>query len=598
MKNLFVKKLKKIITKNSFMKTLVISNLFFSIVPIIVLGIWFCNIYVGNMRKTIYEANASLFNQISYRINDYFEKTIATDENLFLNSSLQKDILTYDASDDSEMRNRIVGQLDTTRRSNKDIKAIFFLTNSGKIIDTGEYSLYNEIYPTMRNILQTQQGSGKTFFKYMLSDKTQDSRFILYRYVRGVSSDTVLKPIGVSAIVCDVKNIRDIFANNTAIYQSSYFLLDNENKIIASALAGGLSEVETSLADIKDGTITEIQDSKFLQQTSDVGYTKWKLAAFTPYKVIDEKTGDIIKLILIVIFILTVFLIATLLFLNMEIASPIKQLTEAFKIVSAGDRNYRISHMSNNEFKIIEEGFNEMLDQSNELTRNIFNTQQKLYEAELSKSELLMDSLQQQINSHFLFNTLTTIRGMALNNKTDSMAVMINSLVAILRYSTQKADFTSLGDEMKYIDVYLKIQNARYSNRFALINNISDMSLLECRTIKLILQPFIENAIMHAFKETQETCVITIDARKEETALVVSISDNGCGMSGERLSWLREKLDAWDSQWKEDGKRNIGLANVQKRLKIYCGEEYGLSVKSETGKGTTFYLKMTYQKND
>ena len=124
------------------------------------------------------------------------------------------------------------------------------------------------------------------------------------------------------------------------------------------------------------------------------------------------------------------------------------------------------------------------------------------------------------------------------------------------------------------------------------------MSLLECRTIKLILQPFIENAIMHAFKETQETCVITIDARKEETALVVSISDNGCGMSGERLSWLREKLDAWDSQWKEDGKRNIGLANVQKRLKIYCGEEYGLSVKSETGKGTTFYLKMTYQKND
>ena len=468
MKNLFVKKLKKIITKNSFMKTLVISNLFFSIVPIIVLGIWFCNIYVGNMRKTIYEANASLFNQISYRINDYFEKTIATDENLFLNSSLQKDILTYDASDDSEMRNRIVGQLDTTRRSNKDIKAIFFLTNSGKIIDTGEYSLYNEIYPTMRNILQTQQGSGKTFFKYMLSDKTQDSRFILYRYVRGVSSDTVLKPIGVSAIVCDVKNIRDIFANNTAIYQSSYFLLDNENKIIASALAGGLSEVETSLADIKDGTITEIQDSKFLQQTSDVGYTKWKLAAFTPYKVIDEKTGDIIKLILIVIFILTVFLIATLLFLNMEIASPIKQLTEAFKIVSAGDRNYRISHMSNNEFKIIEEGFNEMLDQSNELTRNIFNTQQKLYEAELSKSELLMDSLQQQINSHFLFNTLTTIRGMALNNKTDSMAVMINSLVAILRYSTQKADFTSLGDEMKYIDVYLKIQNARYSNRFAL----------------------------------------------------------------------------------------------------------------------------------
>lgn len=216
----------------------------------------------------------------------------------------------------------------------------------------------------------------------------------------------------------------------------------------------------------------------------------------------------------------------------------------------------------------------------------------KEYKDKLVLLDAQMKSLEARINSHFLFNTLESINSMAELNDNKDIATMSLALGNMFRYTIKtKSELVTLADELKHVDDYVSIQSIRFSNKFHLVQDIPE-ELLKEKVLKLILQPLVENALYHGLNYCTTGDRITIRAKKEENRLYLSVSDNGQGMTAETLEKIQSRLNE-EPQFTELGHRSgqsIGLKNIHSRIELYYGKEYGLTVQSEQGSGTTISI--------
>lgn len=224
-------------------------------------------------------------------------------------------------------------------------------------------------------------------------------------------------------------------------------------------------------------------------------------------------------------------------------------------------------------------------------------------EPELSEneyvSELLMErarahALQSQINPHFLYNTLDTIRSHAISRNQREIAEMTEALARIFRYSiSKKSDTVTFSEELYNIDKYLLIQQYRFQNRFEIIKRFDktdERVMMELRMPILTIQPIIENAIYHGLEPKSGIGHIVISAYLTESLFIINIYDNGVGMDEEQLEQIRRKLHNKEilsgSANKEGNHSGIAITNVNSRIKHYFGEDYGLDIMSTKGVGT------------
>lgn len=215
---------------------------------------------------------------------------------------------------------------------------------------------------------------------------------------------------------------------------------------------------------------------------------------------------------------------------------------------------------------------------------------ERIYARKMLNKQAEIDALQSQINPHFLYNTLDSIRGKALMQDSEEIAEMTEALSTFFRYSISNRNNTvTLEEELENIQNYLKIQMFRFDNRFRLnIIDIDQKVLEKCKLPKLTLQPIIENTILHGIERKLGSSTITISATKTEKRFILTISDNGCGMSEETLLSLQAKMRGEDNSSLEYSSKRTGIAlpNVNRRIKLLFGEEYGLKVLSTLGLGT------------
>ena len=206
------------------------------------------------------------------------------------------------------------------------------------------------------------------------------------------------------------------------------------------------------------------------------------------------------------------------------------------------------------------------------MAQNIHEQEQK------RKSEL--KALQSQINPHFLYNTLDSIIWMAEGKKNEEVVLMTASLARLLRQSISNEDeLVSIGQEAEYARSYLTIQKMRYKDKLEFQIDISP-AIFGVKIIKLVLQPIIENAIYHGLKYKDSKGFLIVRGYQEGEKAVLEVEDNGVGMDEETLSHIFEKHKV---NYHSNG---VGVYNVQKRLKLYYGEEYGIVYKSKKNEGT------------
>ena len=207
----------------------------------------------------------------------------------------------------------------------------------------------------------------------------------------------------------------------------------------------------------------------------------------------------------------------------------------------------------------------------------------------LKKAEL--KALQSQINPHFLYNTLDTIMWLVAVNENEKAIEMIESLSVFFKTGLSKGmDWIPVEREIEHVKSYLYIQQSRYNDILQYVIDISP-DIMQYEILKMTLQPIVENAIYHGIKNKVNGGVITIQGKIEEKFLVFLISDTGVGMEEKEVTRLNHMMKENKVSY-EDCENGFGLYNVNRRIKLYCGEESGITVESQVEEGTKVYIRM------
>lgn len=300
---------------------------------------------------------------------------------------------------------------------------------------------------------------------------------------------------------------------------------------------------------------------------------------------IQESVGivnTVLLITLLVIIIVVSITITILLSANRVSAKKtyvVDEIVEAFKNVEKGDLHSRLNINSNNEFAVIANSYNIMVDSLSSL---IERNRQQAQDAVLSR----IKQLESQFNPHFLFNSLENVRFMMRSNP-QAADEMIICLSRLMRYSISNSELVTLCEEMEYTSDYLKILNYRFANRFKCSLDCPE-ELGDITIPPLVLQPIIENSVKHGMQGRNEICV-QITVFLKDGQLYIEISDDGAGMSEKRLYQVREEL--MSSKTDID---HIGIRNVHQRIQLIYGAEYGLTIESMYDRGTTVRFNLPF----
>ncbi len=267
--------------------------------------------------------------------------------------------------------------------------------------------------------------------------------------------------------------------------------------------------------------------------------------------------------------------------LSRHLAKPVNQMDQAMEAVRKGDYSVRLDLHREDEFGRLADSFNSMTEEyCLNLERSI------LRQKELNATQIRM--MQAQLNPHFLYNTLDSIKWLGITHGSSQISAMAMDLAAILRASISEESFVTLEQELELIERYLEIQYIRFEDRFTCEVDVPDQ-LQYCLIPKLSLEPLVENAIIHGVAD-QDDGYIKISARQEAADLILTVTDNGCGIPADIL----EKLNSDD---KRIPGHHLGLYNVDQIARLHFGEGYGIRVISEAGKGSQVILRLPLQKN-
>lgn len=364
-----------------------------------------------------------------------------------------------------------------------------------------------------------------------------------------------------------------------------YYLCDNNGQIIYHPrqiqISDGICKENSSVAaSYKDGVYDEEFEGvqrKVIVNT--VSYTGWKLVGVIPYSLFSHEMINIRYFIVMVILLMAMMLIIINRVVTQRISRPILKLNHSVMEYEAGKKP-EIYIGGSSEIRHLGYSIQSSYEKSEELMQEIVWEQN-----ERRKSEL--DALQSQINPHFLYNALDSITWMIEGERNDEAAFMISQLAKLFRISlSQGHTIISVRDELQHAKSYMNIQRIRYKDAFSVTFDVNPDLEKYC-AVKLTLQPILENSINYGVDPMDDCGEIMIRVKKEEDLLILSVEDNGIGMSEEEVSLLLT-----DSNRKRKHGSGVGLVNINNRLQILFGKEYGLLIESEPDEGTRVSIRI------
>lgn len=401
----------------------------------------------------------------------------------------------------------------------------------------------------------------------------------------------------VAVILCKTnyfqKYMNDLYLSQRGIY----FMLDEKDNLIASNSDSPVGQQPDTVIkaaiqrskELRNGEI-RVAGRKYLIHISPMINLGWKMVVLVPD---EELTSDMIPLRKIGVAIggLTVLVFMLYGYLQKRnFTDPISRLIGELRRVGEKNLEDRLKVQGSNEIGMIAENINQMMDKIDRITHENFKTQDALYNAELQKKHAELNSLQSQINPHFLYNTLECMRSIACYYKVKELADISQSMAKIFRYCIKEMDVVTIRDEMGCIQEYFSIMNIRYRNRFEIQTDIKE-EVLGKKIIKMVLQPIVENAVYHGLENVSRRGVLKVRGYfNSNQDIALEFCDNGKGIDDKELERLCERITNYESIPESYSKRSIGLLNINKRIKFTYGNAYGISVASNLNVGTTVQL--------
>ncbi len=312
---------------------------------------------------------------------------------------------------------------------------------------------------------------------------------------------------------------------------------------------------------------------------------------YTAYYVAPAQTNIMLITVLILLCYIVIFIIIFFI-IKRQIYEPITQIERVLHGVVKGEIDFDFGEPQKSDSSPLHSIFTDL----NSLTNTIKSLMLRESNAQLTKKQAELEALQSQINPHFLYNTLESIRGQAIVYGLKDIEVMTHALSKLFRYSiSNKNALVTLEEELANVDNYLLIQHIRFNNKFEKVDLV-DPDTLQYRIPKLIIQPIVENAIYHGLETKLGRGHIEICAHITQKRLVINIRDDGLGIPHEKLKALNDSLSGTSEDPISSKGSSVGLRNVHKRIQLHFGQEYGMNVYSTEGVGTDIQLNMPLTK--
>lgn len=356
------------------------------------------------------------------------------------------------------------------------------------------------------------------------------------------------------------------------------YIVDSNNEIVYAPVNDVVYRIKDEwISDLSDDILVKrIKDKDYKMMSESSDYTLWRTVGVFPL----EESNRVLRYIKYYSFGVALFTLVLAGILGMvftrSIANPITKLRKLMKRTEEGDLNVFFNSKYTDEIGELGNSFNHMIQE----IKNLIHLVQV---EEKSKRKAEISILQAQIKPHFLYNTLDTIQWMAEEHEAQDIIQVVNALTNLLRVGLSKGkEVIKIRDEIMHIESYLIIQKVRYEDKLDYEINIPE-ELMKLEVTKLILQPIVENAIYHGIKEKRGKGKINIEGKIIDNKLCFTITDNGAGISEEKLKYINKILHG-----KNPVKINIGFGiyNVNERIRLSYGEEFGLMFYSTEGIGT------------
>ncbi|KIL39478.1 helicase Ski2 [Gordoniibacillus kamchatkensis] len=438
---------------------------------------------------------------------------------------------------------------------------------SGKVFFVGSPWLDQNVIKTpMMNYL-LQNGSGHAYYHLTGSvDSIVTGREIRYNrsgigiVMFDLSDEFIKKTYDVKPTPDSMLYVVD--ENNEFIYQPKTSAIDKGTIMkLSRELAGSGASVERI-----------IDQKPYLLISRKSEYTGWSTLALVPMKSLLNETVRIRNVLVEVAIIVFIIIVIGTLQVSSRITRNIRRLRSMMKHVMEGNLTLpSVEIQSKDEIGQLYQAFKRMVEELNRLLAGIRTTEREKHEAELAV-------LQAQIRPHFLYNTLNTVKYLAKLNGVPNIVEVSESLIELMRGVLGNSnEFLSLQDELQYVRSYVNIEKYKYVEPIHLNIEIDNEELLRCHVLKLMLQPIVENAIIHGIASSEHEGVVSIRIYEEINELRIEVKDNGKGMSKEQTEALFEAKKG------QTGTRfsGMGIRNVHERIVRLFGEPYGVSLYSE-----------------
>lgn len=504
-----------------------------------------------------------------------FEEDI---DNLYTNIASNSVVVSFLRADSLQERTAYLSEIQQIVASNMRIS---------RFLDA--VSIYNEadqlVNSNGKTFLAKPDGmgmSGLVTYTGRLRGADGTNRFGVVMPVYLLTGITPNQTLGSLFLVFNVDNLSSILSASLLNEKSSAAILDADGELIASA---------GPWLDKYAGMRAE-DNSEYIIQTEHMEASGWRMIHIIPTSSLLDSIEPVrrINLLIYLVFLLAFGGVCGIVYWQM--IKPIRRQTE-FMTSYTSNTGARIAVLESNELGELARRMNEMLDGIETLNQRILDERKKYFELQYEKKQTEMIAFKSQINPHFMYNTFECIRGMALYHGEKEIAEITQSLAKLFRYNVKGDEIVTVREVLENTREYAKIIHYRFMGKYE-VREKADPGALPEKIPKMLVQPFIENAVLHGLEPLTGKGYVEITVLAADSGgLAVSIADNGCGIEPETLEELRSEMEQYDrGEYFPKAREKIGILNTYQRMKLFYGRSARLDVASEKGRGTEIMMTL------
>lgn len=416
-------------------------------------------------------------------------------------------------------------------------------------------------------------------------DTVGNNKYV-FSVARAIRDPVSFEVLGVAYMAFDDNLINNGYEKTLVSQNSELFIMDWKGRILTH---NDKTKLQTVIEDKKfldkvrgsaKGYYIETQNGKkYLVSYYNSQVTSWTTVEKIPLDAITKDIKSIRNVVLISLLLSIAVFCFVYIFINRSIVSPVQKLLKAMKKVEEGNLAVYVDKRTDDEIGLIYESFNHMIIKIKSLFESTVHHERE-------KKRITIEMMQAQINFHFLYNTLNTIKLMAIMRQAFDISDVVTSLAIILQNNLTADDtLITVEEEMEYLRNYMVIQKVRYGDGIVMKQEVDD-KIYGLLIPNLLIQPIVENALFHGLAPNGNQGEIKIKGYTEESTLIFEVIDNGVGFEA------GENVEIAEPQYRNRKKGSIGIKNVRERIVLLYGEEYGVDINSKSGIGTKVIIKL------